>query len=191
MGGSPGTTYFNLVHDMAAALAGSSDLRLIALDAPGGIESLRDLLLLRGVDLALVPENVLDYADAMVSFGVGLRLTYITELYREEVHFLVGPGTESVENLRGKKVAVPREDGNAEFTARDLLRRLRIRRIRVDIVKVAAPDAIDEIRSGALAALVLMGGKPLRFRCRAPEGRKPSLAGLAVHASFGRRLFAE
>ena len=62
LGGYPGTTYFNLVHDMAAALAGSDDLRLIAVDAPGGIESLRDLLLLRGVDLALVPENVLDYA---------------------------------------------------------------------------------------------------------------------------------
>src|SRR5713101_4288687 len=43
LGGYPGTSYFNLVHDMAAALAGSDDLRLIAVDAPGGIESLRDL----------------------------------------------------------------------------------------------------------------------------------------------------
>jgi hypothetical protein len=98
LGGYPGTTYFNFVHDMAAAVAGErGDLRLIALDALGGIESLRDLLLLRGVDLAVVPENVLDYADAMATFGPGLRerVTYVTQLHREEVHFLVGPGTDS------------------------------------------------------------------------------------------------
>src|SRR5262245_53010064 len=38
LGGYPGTTYFNLAHDMTAALAGSDDLRLIAVASPGGIE---------------------------------------------------------------------------------------------------------------------------------------------------------
>src|SRR6266436_7975667 len=36
LGGYPGTTYFNLVRDMTAVMAGSDDLRLIAVDAPGG-----------------------------------------------------------------------------------------------------------------------------------------------------------
>jgi uncharacterized protein len=168
LGGYPGTSYFNLAHDMAAALAGSDDLRLIAVDAPGGIESLRDLQLLRGVDLALVPKNVLEYADAMGSLGPGLRerLTYLAQLYSEEVHILVGTGVSSVENLNGKKVAVPPEDGNAEFTARDLLRRLRIN---AEVVKVDAADAIDEVQSGTVAALVLVGGKPLRFVAGLPK----------------------
>jgi uncharacterized protein len=168
LGGNPGTTYFNVVHDMVSAVAGNDDLRLIAVDAPGGIESLRDLLLLRGIDLALVPENVLDYAETMASFGPGLhdRLTYITQLYGEEVHLLAGPGVYSVENLRGKKVAVAPGDGNAEFTGRDLLRRLRIE---AEIVKVAAADAIDDVQSGTVAALLLMGGKPLRFVAGLPK----------------------
>jgi uncharacterized protein len=168
LGGSPGTTYFNVVHDMAAAVVGNDDLRLIAVDAPGGIESLGDLLFLRGIDLALVPENVLNYADAMTSFGPGLRerLTYITQLYGEEVHFLAGPDVNSLENLRGKKVAVPPEDGNAEFTTRDLFRRLRIQ---AEIVRVASADAIDDVRSGTFAALALMGGKPLRFVAGLPK----------------------
>jgi TRAP-type uncharacterized transport system substrate-binding protein len=184
LGGNPGTTYFNLAHDMAAALTGSNDLRLIAVDAPGGIESLRDLLLLRGVDLALVPGNVLEYADAMASFGPGLRerLTYITQLYGEEVHILVGPGTHSVENLRGKKVAVPPEDGNAEFTARDLLGRFRID---AEVVKVAAADAIDEVRSGTFAALVLMGGKPLRFVAALPKDGSLRLLALPSTQALG------
>ncbi|HKD30426.1 MAG TPA: hypothetical protein VKC66_31525, partial [Xanthobacteraceae bacterium] len=73
LGGYPGTSYFNLAHELAGAPIWSDDLRLIAVDARGGIESLRDLLLLRGIDLALVPKNVLDYADTTASFGPGLR----------------------------------------------------------------------------------------------------------------------
>src|SRR5215470_4102530 len=76
----------------------------------------------------LVHENVLDYADALAALGADLRerLTCVTRLYGEEVHILVGPGAYSIENLSGKKIAVPPEDGNAEFTVRDLLRRLHI-----------------------------------------------------------------
>ncbi len=168
LGGYPGTTYFNMAHEMAAALEGSGGLRLIAMDAPGGMDSLRDLLLLRGVDLALLPGNVLDYADKTAAFGPGLpdRLTYITALYGEEVHVLVGPGVSSIEDLGGKKLAVPPDDGNAEFTVHDLLRRFHID---AEVTKIAAADAVDDVRSGALAALVLVGGKPLRAIAALPK----------------------
>jgi TRAP-type uncharacterized transport system substrate-binding protein len=168
LGGYPGTSYFEMAHDIAAALGGGDGLRLLALDAPGGTDSLQDLLLLRGVDLALVPANALVYANATGTFGPGLteRVSYITELYGEEVHILVGPGIGSFENLRGKKIAVPPADGNAEFTIRDLLRRLHVE---AEVVKVAAPDAVDEVRSGTFAALVLMGGKPMRFIAGLPK----------------------
>jgi len=184
LGGYPGTTYFGIAHDIAAALGGSGGLRLVAVDAAGGTESLRDLLLLRGIDLALVPANVIAYAGTAASFGPGLhqRLTYITQLYSEEVHILVGPGTDAFENLRGRKIAVPSEDGNAEFTVRDLLRRLRVE---AEVVRMAAPDAIDEVRSGALAALVLMGGKPLRFVAGLPKDGSLRLLALPSTQALG------
>jgi TRAP-type uncharacterized transport system substrate-binding protein len=168
LGGYPGTSYFGIAHDIAAALGGGDGIRLLALDAPGGTDSLQDLLLLRGVDLALVPANALVYANAAGTFGPGLpdRVSYLTALYGEEVHILVGPGIGSFENLRGKKIAVPPADGNAEFTIRDLLRRLHVE---AEVVKVAAADAIDDVRSGTFAALVLMGGKPLRFVAGLPK----------------------
>src|SRR5215468_2201483 len=68
LGGSPGTPYFGLAHDIVTAIGTSHGLRLLAIDAPGGAESLRDLLLLRGVDLALVPANALAYANETASF---------------------------------------------------------------------------------------------------------------------------
>jgi TRAP-type uncharacterized transport system substrate-binding protein len=71
-----------------------------------------------------------------------------------------------LEDLRGKKIAVPPADGNSEFTIRDLLRRLHID---AEVVKMAAADASDEVRSGTIAALVLTGGKPLRFVTGLPK----------------------
>jgi hypothetical protein len=184
LGGYPGTSYSVLAHDIAAALGGRDGLRLLAVDAAGGVESLRDLLLLRGVDLALAPANVLVYVNAEATFGPGLqeRLTYITQLYGEEVHILVGPGTDSFEKLRGRKIAVPPEDGNAEFAVQDLLRRLRVE---AEVVKVAAPDAIDEVRSGAFGALVLVGGKPLRFVAGLPKDGSLRLLALPSTQALG------
>jgi len=72
LGGRPGTVISGW-HDMAAALGASDGLRLLAVDAAGGTDSLRDLLLLRGIDLALVPANALAHANATASFGPDLR----------------------------------------------------------------------------------------------------------------------
>jgi TRAP-type uncharacterized transport system substrate-binding protein len=177
LGGNPGTSYSAIAHDIASALGSGDGLRLLALDAPGGTDSLQDLLLLRGVDLALVPANALVYANATGTFGPGLtdRVSYITALYDEEVHILVGPGISTFEGLRGRKIAVPPQDGNAEFTVRDLLRRLHVE---AEVVKLAPADAVDEVRAGAIAALALTGGKPLRFVAGLPKDDSLRLLGL-------------
>jgi TRAP-type uncharacterized transport system substrate-binding protein len=168
LSGYPGSSYFTMARDIAAALGGSDDLRLLAVDAPGGTDSLRDLLVLRGVDLALVPANVLVHADASAMFGPGLpqRLAYITQLYGEELHVVVGSAVGSFKELHGKTIAVPPADGNAQFTVHDVLRRLQIE---ADVVNLAPADAIDDVRSGKIAALVLTGGKPLRVVSGLPK----------------------
>lgn len=194
LGGHMGTTYFRLARDIAAALGARSGLRLLAVDAAGGSDNVRDLLFLRGIDLALVPGNALAYANATASFGPGLqqRLNYITQLYSEEVHILVGPAINSFQDLRGRKIAVPPEDGNSEFTAQDLLRSLGIQ---AEVIKVAAPDAIDDVRSGTFAALLLLGGKPLRFVSGLPKDGSihllalPSNSGLDADAGYSPAAF--
>jgi uncharacterized protein len=184
LGGRPGTSYFDIAHDMADALAEGDGIRLIPMDAAGGIGSLQDLLLLRGVDLALVPGNVLAGADRTAALGPGLRerLTYVTALYGEEVHVVAGRGVSSFENLRGRKVAVPPDDRNAEFTARDLLRLLHVE---AEIVRVATDDAIDGVRSGSLAALFIVGGKPLPFVAGLPKDGSVHLLALTPAQALG------
>jgi TRAP-type uncharacterized transport system substrate-binding protein len=107
LAGHPGSGYFAMAHDIATVLGKSDDLRMITLDAAGGAENLRDLLLLRGVDLALVPANALANTSGSLGPDLPRRLAYITKLYSEETHILAGPGISSFENLSGKKIAVP------------------------------------------------------------------------------------
>jgi TRAP-type uncharacterized transport system substrate-binding protein len=165
----------------AVALGAGDGLRLIPLDAAGGIDSLRDLLLLRGVDLALVPGNVLgDAGTAEALPGLRNRLAYVTVLYGEELHILAGPGVAAVENLNGRKIAVPLDDVGAERAVRDLMRRLGVE---AAVVRVAAADAIDEVRSGAFGALVMTGGKPMRFVAGLPKDGSVRLLALPPQAS--------
>jgi uncharacterized protein len=166
--GRPGTSYFAMARDIASVIGETDDLRLVAVDSGGGTDNIRDLLFLRGIDLALVPANVLAHASTAAPFGPALpqRLNYISQLYSEEVHIVAGRGIGSIEELRGKKIAIPRQDGNAEFTINDLLQRLQIE---AQVVPMAEADAVDQVQSGAIAALVLMGGKPLRSVASIPK----------------------
>lgn len=164
----PGTSYFTLARDIVTAVGETEELRLMAVDGAGGADNLRDLIYLRGIDLALVPANVLAHPSTAASFGPNLaqRLTYVAQLYGEEIHILAGRAIASLEDLRGKKIAIPPQDGNVTFSVNDLLERLNIG---AEVVVMATPDAIDEVRSGAVAALVLMGGKPLRTVVSLPK----------------------
>ena len=156
----PSTTYFGMLRDMAVLFRGNDEVRILPVASHGGVLTLRDLLFLRGIDMAIVPSNVLTHAKANEALGGGLaqRMAYITRLYSEEVHLLVGRSVRSIEDLRGKQIAVPAEDGAAQFTAQDLFGRLRLS---AELVMADPAEAIDKVRAGSLAAALLVGGKPL------------------------------
>jgi TRAP-type uncharacterized transport system substrate-binding protein len=156
----PGTTYLAMANDLMAAVGAGGRVRVLPVAGDGGRANLQDALFLRGIDMAIVPANVLDQAKASNSFGGGLtqRLAYVTVLYGEEVHVIAGPGVAAIGDLHGKRVAVPGEDGTAQFTAGDIFQRLGVE---VETVPMATADALAEVRAGTVAAAVLVGGKPL------------------------------
>jgi TRAP transporter TAXI family solute receptor len=180
--GRPGTAYLGIADDLTSAVGES--VRVLPVAGDGGLANLKDVLFLRGVDLAIVPANVLDHAKTANALGAGLpqRLAYVTVLYSEEVHLVVGPGVATVEDLRGKRVAVPANDGSAQFTAADIFRRLGIA---VDSVPREPADALDEVRAGAVAAAVLVGGKPLAPVSALPKDGSLRLLPLPAPAGEG------
>lgn len=179
----PSAAYFGMAGDMATVFSSSDGVRILPVASNGGALTLRDLLFLRGIDMAIVPSNALAHAKATEALGGGLaqRVAYITRLYSEELHLLVGRGVRSIEDLRGKQIAVPAEDGTAQFTAEDLFGRLRLR---VELVTTNPADAIDKVRAGSLAAALLVGGKPLPQLIRLAKDGSVRLLDL----SFARSL---
>lgn len=158
-----------MAHDIAMALGKDAETRVLPIIASGGIENLRDLIFLRGVDMAIVPANALAQTkaiEALVGAGLPQRIAYITHLHGEELHLLVGSSVGALEGLRGRKVAVHLQDGNAQFTARDLFERLGVE---IEIVRMRPAEAIEQARSGELAAVLLIGGKPLQHLAGLPK----------------------
>src|SRR4051794_32504082 len=81
---------------MAEEIAGIVDdgatRRVVPVLGKGSLQNITDLKYLRGVDLAIVPVDALEYAREKRLFpGIENSLTYITKLYNEELHLLRVP----------------------------------------------------------------------------------------------------
>ena len=164
--GHPTTSYFAMSHDIAFTASSKDGMRLLPLSSEGGIGTLRDLLFLRGVDLAIVPANVLVRAKETDALGPALeqRAAYITRLYNEEIHLIAGQSINTFNELRGKKIAVSQHDGNAAFTVRDLMEHLNVETVRMPVAQ-----ALAAAKSGEIAAVLLIGSKPMPLVSELPK----------------------
>lgn len=174
----PGTPYLAMAGDLTSAVGTDGALRFLPIAAEGGLANLQELLLLRGVDLAIVPANVLAHAKATNALGGNLpqRLSYLAPLYGEEVHVVVGPDIASAADLRGRKVAIPPGDGTVRFTAKDIFQRLGVT---FEEVQMEPADALREVRSGTVAAALLVAGKPVPLVSALPKDGRLRLLSLS------------
>src|SRR3982074_2002385 len=71
--------------------------RVVPVVGKGSLQSLTDLKYLRGIDMAILQTDVLDYAkEQRLVPGIESSLTYIARLYNEEFHLLADPEVKSV-----------------------------------------------------------------------------------------------
>ncbi len=84
-GGVTGT-YVRFASDLSNALDDGYQHRVLAVLGKGSVRNIEDLLMLRGIDIAIVQSDVLDfYRDSMLFPEVEKKIAYITKLYNEEV----------------------------------------------------------------------------------------------------------
>ncbi|NWG72861.1 MAG: TAXI family TRAP transporter solute-binding subunit, partial [Parvularculaceae bacterium] len=157
--GNPNGTYLALAYDMSAVLDNGNDLRVLAVIGKGGAQNVRDILHLRGVDMGITQATVMARFKQTGELGAGIdqRLAYITQLYNEEMHILAGPGIERIKDLDGKKVNFSDVGSGTQFTTRLVFESLGIKPIEVNMGQA---DAYQQVKSGGLAATVLIAGKP-------------------------------
>ena len=157
--GNPNGTYLYLAYDMSAVLDDGNDLRVLPVIGKGGYQNVMDVLHLRGVDLCITQANIMSYLKKTGEFGTNIdqRLAYIARLYNEEMHILAGPGINRVQDLNGKKVNFSDVGSGTQFSTRLIFELLGIK---VQEVNVGQADGYQKVKSGEIAATILIAGKP-------------------------------
>ena len=157
--GNPNGSYLYLAYDMSAVLDDGTDLRVLPIIGKGGYQNVMDVLHLRGIDLCITQANILSYLKKTGEFGANIdaRLAYITRLYNEEMHVLAGPGIKTLQDLSGKKVNFSDVGSGTQFSTRLIFGLLGIKS---EELNMGQGDGFQKVKSGEIAATVLIAGKP-------------------------------
>ncbi len=157
--GNPNGTYIYLAYDMSAVLDDGTALRVLPIIGKGGYQNVIDVLYMKGIDLCITQSNIMSYFKKTGEAGPNIegRLAYLAKLYNEEMHVLAGPGIKSVQDLNGKKVNFSDVGSGTQFSTRLIFELLGIKATEVN---VGQADGYQMLKSGEIAATVLIAGKP-------------------------------
>src|SRR5262245_8559706 len=157
--GNPNGAYLYLAFDMSAVLDSGSNLRILPVIGKGGYQNMMDVLHLKGVDIGITQSNIMGYLKKTGEFGPNIdqHVAYISKLHNEEMHVLAGPGIEKVQDLSGKTVNFSDVGSGTQFSTRLIFELLGIK---AKEINVGQGDGYQMVKSGEIAATVLIAGKP-------------------------------
>jgi len=149
----------HIAEDVASVVNDGATRRLVPVIGTGSLGNLIDLKLLRGIDMAIVQADILDYAREQKRLpGIEASVTYVTKLYNEEFHLLARREIKSAADLVNKKVNVDLRDSGTAIMAGRLFDRLKLP---VTLTNEPSEAALPKLRNGEIAALAFVSGKPV------------------------------
>jgi len=156
--GLPEGTFIRFGAEIARNLNDGDELRVIPMITYGATDNVKDLLYLKGVDVAFTNADVLEHFKSVQRIpNIEKRINYITGMYIGHVHVLARSDIRSLQDLAGKKVSFHTPGAGASVSAPILFQRLGIE---VEPVYVNNAIALEQMKTGELAGLVNTGGKP-------------------------------
>lgn len=165
-GGITGT-YVRIASDLAAVLDDGTNLRILPMVGQGSVQNISDVLYLKGIDIGIVQADVLEFLKKQRTHSdLDGRLRYVTKLYNEEFHLIAGVGVRNIGDLRGKKVNFGNRGSGSYMTSSIIFN---AKNVQVEPTSFRRSEALKKVKSGEIAAMVYVAGKPTR----AFEGIKP------------------
>jgi TRAP transporter TAXI family solute receptor len=160
-GGQLSGTYMTFADELAQVLNDGDNLRVLPLVTHGAAANLDDLLYLRQIDLVMTQSDIFEYFRIQrKTHNLQNKIHYITRLPLSEMHLLARTDIRSIEDLRGKKVSFGPAGSASSLTGTIVFQRLGVK---VEQVLLDNPTALQKLKSGELAALVRVIGKPVDF----------------------------
>src|ERR1043166_52417 len=87
--GSAAGISVRIVEELPQLVGDGPTRRVLPVVGKGSLQNLTDLRYLRGIDMAILQTDLLDYAkELQLSPELTASLTYVTKLYNEELHLL-------------------------------------------------------------------------------------------------------
>jgi TRAP-type uncharacterized transport system substrate-binding protein len=165
-GGQRSGTYMTFADVLAQVLDDGDNLRVVPIVTYGAASNLDDLLYLKNVDIAVTQADVFEYFRTQRKVtNLESRINYILRLPVSEVHILARKEVKSIEDLRGKKVSFGPAGSASSLTGTIVFQRLGVQ---VEQALVDNATALQKVRTGELAALVRVIGRPIDFFARIP-----------------------
>jgi TRAP transporter TAXI family solute receptor len=153
-------TYLSMAYDLSAVLDDGDSFRVLPVIGKGGGQNIRDVRFLKGIDLGITQSILLNTFRRTNEIGnIDDKIVYITKLFNEEMHVVVRADSDigSIEQLAGKKVNFSDVGSGTQLSTRDIFSRLKIP---AEEVNMGQADAFEKLKSGDIAATVLIAGKP-------------------------------
>ena len=165
-GGVMSGTNMIFADEMAQVLDDGDNLRVLPMVTYGAASNLEDLLYLRGVDVAITQSDVFEYFRSQRKINnLDGRINYILRLPIAEMHVLAKNDIKSIEDLRGKKVNFGPAGSASSLTGSIVFQRYGIK---VEPTLYDNAVAMQKLKSGEVAALIRVVGKPIDFFAKIP-----------------------
>jgi TRAP-type uncharacterized transport system substrate-binding protein len=166
----PSSRAARAVNELAERRGDLGDIRVLPIAGHGAAANVRDLLHLRGVDLAILNSDIFEYLNQTRQYqDAGGRIRYVTHLFDQKVYLLARKEFGSFESLRGRKLAVLSKGGASHTTAVTLFR---LAKVDVATLEQFGPDAIlDDAAMSKLDGAMVLSDELSRVRLSA-DARK-------------------
>jgi TRAP-type uncharacterized transport system substrate-binding protein len=156
LGGTLGGPWLQMAQDISTVVGEGDNLRILPVAGGGGKSNLRDILLLRGVDLGITRVEVLNDAKTSGEFGPNLdrRVAYISVLSVDMLQVLARQEIGSLKDLHGKRVNILPKGSVVPIILKKL-------GIEIEEVNLTIPDGIEQMRTGKAYATACICSVPI------------------------------
>lgn len=151
-------TFVRYAAELGKALDDGDNLRVLPIVSYGAVGNVTDLIYLKGVDFAITYSDVLDHFKNVEKIpGIEKRIHYVMPMFQGEVHILAREEIKTLQDLAGKTVNFNTVGSAANYTGGIVFDRLGIK---VERLFLNNSIAIEKMRTGEIAAVVHVVGKP-------------------------------
>jgi TRAP-type uncharacterized transport system substrate-binding protein len=181
-GGLLSGSYMTFADELAQVLDDGDNLRVLPIVTYGAASNLEDLLYLRGVDVAVTQSDVFEYFRTQRKIpNLESRINYIIRLPIAEMHVLAHNDIGSLADLQGKKVNFGPAGSASSLTGSIVFQRAGVQ---VEPTLYDNPVALQKLKSGEIAALIRVIGKPIDFFAKIPANSGLHLVPIPFTTAF-------